>query len=57
MNTEPEGRGIQVPGKLKPAYFLLAAAVTMLILGLAWGGFGEVLAHGALVCLDCIGLF
>jgi hypothetical protein len=28
----------------------------MLLLGLVWGGFGEVMANGILVCLDCIGL-
>jgi len=37
-------------------YILIAVFVTMLTLGLLWGGFGKVLTNGVFICLDCIGL-
>jgi hypothetical protein len=43
-------------GKIKPAYVLISVFITMVALGLVWGGFGEVLANGIFICLDCIGL-
>jgi hypothetical protein len=43
-------------GALKAGYLLLAVFAGMLILGLAWGGFSQVLANGIVICLDCIGL-
>ncbi len=38
-------------------YILLAMFAIMLTARLLWGGYGKVLAHGIVVCLDCIGLF
>jgi hypothetical protein len=38
-------------------YILLAMFVVMMTAGLLWGGYGKVLAHGIVICLDCIGLF
>lgn len=37
-------------------YMLIAVLVTMLTLGLLWGGFGKVMVYGIVICLDCIGL-
>lgn len=38
-------------------YMLLAIFVVVMTVGLLWGGYGKVLAHGIVVCLDCLGLF
>lgn len=42
--------------RIEPAYILMALFTGMLALGLAYGGFGQVLSNGAVICLDCIGL-
>ncbi len=42
--------------RARVSYVLLTFFVTILLLGLVWGGFGKVLANGIVVCLDCIGL-
>jgi hypothetical protein len=38
-------------------YVFLALFAVMMTAGLLWGGYGKVLAHGIVICLDCIGLF
>ncbi|MBN1288954.1 MAG: hypothetical protein JXA49_04880 [Actinobacteria bacterium] len=43
--------------RIKYQYILLFLFVAMLSLGLSLGGFGKVLANGAVICLDCIGLY
>jgi hypothetical protein len=42
--------------RAKVPYVLLVLFVGMLVAGLAWGGFGKVMANGIVICLDCIGL-
>jgi len=41
---------------MRAPYILLAVFLVMLVTGLLLGGFGKVLANGAVICLDCIGL-
>ncbi|MFH1149091.1 MAG: hypothetical protein V1748_01320 [Actinomycetota bacterium] len=42
--------------RAKASYLLLVLFVGMVLTGLAWGGFGKVMANGIVICLDCIGL-
>lgn len=46
-----------ISARIKSSYILLVLFITLFSLGLAFGGFGKVLANGAVVCLDCIGLY
>ncbi len=42
--------------RVRAAWVLAALFATMLTAGLLFGGFGQVLANGIVICLDCIGL-
>jgi hypothetical protein len=42
--------------RVRSAWVLAAVFATMLVAGLLLGGFGQVLANGIVICLDCIGL-
>ncbi len=37
-------------------YILLVVFIALLIVGLAWGEFGEVFRNAIVICLHCIGI-
>lgn len=43
-------------GRARAGYTLVAAFAALVVAGLLLGGFGQVLANGIVICLDCIGL-
>lgn len=43
--------------RMRPVFVVLAVFLALLLAGVLWGGFGRVMAHGIVICLDCIGVF
>lgn len=57
--TGARNRGHQMPRlrkRVRPAYVLITVFTAMIVVGLAWGAFGQVLTNAAVICLDCIGI-
>jgi len=51
MKKKPHVRKIS-----KVSLLLIAIFLIFLVIGCTYGGFGKVLANGAIICLECIGL-
>lgn len=43
--------------RIRLAYVVLFVFLSLLMAGVLLGGFGEVMANGVMICLDCLGLF